>query len=338
MPINKGGLIRRQILDGCLSSNHNYTLLELMDRCNEALCEHGFKTVSSENTIRTDLQQLQEQYPEASVISIRNGRNIFYKYKNKDFSIYKKPLTDTEILGLTQALSTLSRFEGMPGFEWLEKLIERFKPTINIDTSIGHVVGFDENIDLKGREYFSILLQSIVARQVLLIRYFSYRTQREFTAIIHPYYLKQYNNRWFLFGLNDERRELSNFAFDRIQEITLIPKTYIPNESVDFFEFFDDMIGVSRSIDDTPQEVRLFVAQSQLPYILSKPLHGTQRIIEKNQSGAIISIKVILNYELEQTILGFGETVKVLSPNSLAQQISNRIHSANAQYELAQKD
>ncbi|MEY8685788.1 helix-turn-helix transcriptional regulator [Bacteroides sp. AN502(2024)] len=333
MQINKGGLIRRQVLDGCLSSNGNYTLLALMDKCNEALREHGLKTVSSENTIRTDLQQIQEQYPEASVISIRNGRNIFYRYKNKDFSIYKKPLTDTEILGLTQALSTLSRFEGMPGFEWLEKLIERFKPIINIDTSVGHVVSFDENIDLKGREYFSILLQSIVSRQVLLIRYFSYRTQHEFTAIIHPYYLKQYNNRWFLFGLNDERREISNLAFDRIREITPIPKTYITNESVDFFEFFDNMIGVSRSIGDTPQEVRLFVSQSQLPYILSKPLHGTQRIVEKNQFGAIISIKVILNYELEQMILGFGETVKVLSPNSLVHKICERLHSASAFYQ-----
>lgn len=332
MPTNKGALIRRQVLDGCLSSNRNYTLLDLMSQCNIALRQHGYKEVSSENTIRTDLREMKMQYPGAEVVSMRKGRNILYRYKNKDFSIYKKPLTDTEILGLTQALSTLSRFDGMPGFEWLDKLIERLKPSLNIDMTLGHIVGFDENIDYRGRDFFSVLLQAIVAKQVLLIRYFSYKKQQEKSVIIHPYYLRQYNNRWFLFGLNDDSRLIDNLAFDRIQEITAIIKTYIPNEALDFFEFFDDMIGVSRKLEDTPEEVRLFVSNQQLPYVLSKPLHGTQRIIERNESGAIISIKVILNFELEQTILSFGENIKVLNPEYLVRKITDRIKMMSAMY------
>ena len=332
MPTNKGALIRRQVLDGCLSSNRNYTLLDLMAQCNIVLREHGFKEVSSENTIRTDLREIKRQYPGAEVVSMRKGRNILYRYKNKDFSIYKKPLTDTEILGLTQALSTLSRFDGMPGFEWLDKLIERLKPSLNIDMTLGHIVGFDENLDYSGRDFFSVLLQAIVAKQVLLIRYFSYKKQQEKPIIIHPYYLRQYNNRWFLFGLNDDSKRIDNLAFDRIQEITPIIKTYIPNDTLDFFEFFDDMIGVSRKLEDTPEEVHLFVSNQQLPYILSKPLHGTQRIIEKNESGAIISIKVILNFELEQTILSFGENIKVLYPEYLVRKIADRIKAMCALY------
>ena len=332
MPTNKGALIRRQVLDGCLSSNRNYTLLDLMAQCNIVLREHGFKEVSSENTIRADLDDIQRQYPGAEIVSIRKGRNILYRYKNKAFSIYKKPLTDTEILGLTQALSTLSRFDGMPGFEWLEKLIERLKPSLNIDMSLGHIVGFDENLDYRGRDFFSVLLQAIVAKQVLLIRYFSYKKQQEKSVIIHPYYLRQYNTRWFLFGLNDDNKLIDNLAFDRIREITPIIKTYIPNETLDFFEFFDDMIGVSRKLEDTSEEVRLFVSNQQLPYILSKPLHGTQRIIEKNESGAIISIKVILNFELEQTILSFGENLKVLYPQYLVRKIADRIKAMSGLY------
>lgn len=332
MPTNKGALIRRQVLDGCLSSNRNYTLLDLMAQCNIVLREHGFKEVSSENTIRTDLREMKRQYPGAEVVSMRKGRNILYRYKNKDFSIYKKPLTDTEILGLTQALSALSRFDGMPGFEWLDKLIERLKPSLNIDMTLGHIVGFDENIDYRGRDFFSVLLQAIVAKQVLLIRYFSYKKQQENPIIIHPYYMRQYNNRWFLFGLNDDSKRIDNLAFDRIQEITPIIKTYIPNETLDFFEFFDDMIGVSRKPEDTPEEVRLSVSNQQLPYVLSKPLHGTQRIIERSESGAIISIRVILNFELEQTILSFGENIKVLYPERLVRKIADRVKAMRALY------
>lgn len=332
MPTNKGALIRRQVLDGCLSSNRNYSLLDLMESCNEALREHGFKPVTSENTIRTDLREMGYQYPEAEIVSVRRGRNIYYRYKNRDFSIYKIPLSNNEIVGLTQALTLLSRFEGMPGSEWLDALIERFKPSINIDTSVKHVVGFDENIDLRGREHFATLLQAIVSKQVLLIRYTSYRNPQEFNTIIHPYYIKQYNNRWFLFGLNDELNKLTNIAFDRIMEITSIPKTYVPNTSIDFFEFFDDMVGVSRSIEDTPEEVQLFVSKSQTPYILSKPIHGSQRIIERTSAGTIIALNLIINYELEQIILSFGDNVKVLSPTSLAERIKTRLNAASNFY------
>ena len=39
---------------------------------------------------------------------------------------------------------------------------------------------------------------------------------KEIDFIIHPYYLKQFNNRWFLFGLNDQYKTISNLALDRI--------------------------------------------------------------------------------------------------------------------------
>lgn len=335
MPTNKGALIRRQVLDRCLSSrSRSYSVLELMEECNKVLVEHGFKTVSSENTIRTDMDEIQYQYaPQAEIRQLRKGRNIYYHYSDRDFSIYKIPLSDNEILGLAQALSVLSRFDGMPGFEWLDGLVNRFKPQLNIDLSVAHVVGFDENLDLKGREYFAPLLEATVGQQVILIRYCGYRSHQEFSAIVHPYYLKQYNNRWFLLGWNEEREILSTFAFDRILEITTIPKKFKPNTSIDFFEFFDDMIGVSRSIEDTPEEVRLFISNKQLPYILSKPLHGTQRVIEYLDDGAVISIKVILNFELEQTILGLGKSVKVLSPNVLVDRIRQNISETNKFYQ-----
>ena len=336
MPTNKGALIRRQVLDSCLSSKRSYTLHELMEKCNDVLQMRGFKLVSSENTIRTDIQEIEAQYPQGEVVAIRKGRHIFYHYKNKDFSIYKIPLTHDEFLGLTQALSILSKFDGMPGYEWLDSLIDRFKPSINIDTSVKHIVGFDDNIDLKGREYFAPLLQAIVNKQVLLIRYCGYRNPQEIRTIIHPYYIKQYNNRWFLLGLNDELQQLTTFAFDRILEITPIPKTYIPNSDIDFFEFFDDMIGVSRSPKDEIQEVRLLVDNLQLPYILSKPIHGTQQIIEKNENETIIGIKVILNIELEQTILSFGEHVKVLYPECLMNKIAKRIADCLNNYQYTQ--
>lgn len=236
-------------------------------------------------------------------------------------------------MGLTQALAVLNRFEGMPGQEWLDKMLERFSHSVSIDASVSRVVSFDTNTDLKGRGYFAALLQAIVRKQVLIVRYCSYHSSTEIKAIIHPYYLKQYNSRWFLLGWNEGLKCLTNFAFDRILEITTIPKQYIQNDKFDFNKFFSEMVGVSRTVDDVPQPVTLWVSKLQLPYILSKPLHHSQQIIENCNDGAIIQIDVIPNFELEQQILSLAEHVKVLSPSALQERIKNRITSARKNYE-----
>ncbi|MCH5220702.1 MAG: WYL domain-containing protein [Muribaculaceae bacterium] len=333
MPTNKGALVRRQVLDGCLSSRQEYTLRQLMEKCNDVLRDKGFKLVTSENTIHTDMFEMEAQYPQAEIISYKKGRNVFYRYKDKGFSIYKLPLTNEEILGLTQALSVLSRFDGMPGYEWLDNIVERFKPYINIDSNVKNLVSFDENIQLKGREHFSRLLNAIATKEVLLIRYSGYNNPQEIKAIIHPYFIKEYNNRWFLFAYNEEADKISNFAFDRILELTSIPKNFIENTTTDFNHFFDDMIGVSRNEGDVPQEIHLFISQAQLPYILSKPLHISQKIIDKTPEGAVISIKVIFNFELEQKILSLGENVIILKPNELREKIKYRIFEMTKKYQ-----
>lgn len=333
MPTNKGALIRRQVLDTCLSGSRNCSLSELLSACNDALRERGLKEVTSENTILSDIRAINNQYGTNTIVAVRNGRNITYRYKDVRFSIYNMPLSHSEIIGLTQAISVLSRFDGMPEYEWLDGLISRFLPSQTSNESIKHIVGFDDNFDLRGRELFSPLLEAIVAKQVLLIRYQGYHNRQEFSAIMHPYYIKQYNNRWFLLGWNEERETITTFAFDRILDFTSIIRKYRPNSDIDFFEFFDDMIGVSRKLDDKPEEVRIFIVDSQLPYILSKPLHGTQRIIERTNDGAVLSIKVILNFELEQTILSLGEKAKVLYPTHFANKIVARIKEMARQYE-----
>lgn len=336
MPTNKGALIRRQVIDKCLSGHRYYSIAEIMERCNARLEEQGFRKVTSENTIRSDIYELEAQYPEAAVAQRRDGRNLSYHYRNDNFSIYHLPLSDDEMIGLTQALSIINRFEGMPAQEWLSNMIKRYAPALKIDESISKSVGFDDNKSLKGREHYTKLLQAIVGKQVLLIRYCGYNNPKETKSIIHPYYLKQFNNRWFLLGFNEELQCLTNFALDRILEITQIPKKYVPNVQYDFDAYFGEMIGVSRGIDDKSETIRLWISRKQLPYILSKPIHTSQNVIEFCDNGAIVELSLIINYELEQLILSLGENVKVLLPSDFATQIKQRISDSLKNYQYAQ--
>lgn len=126
-----------------------------------------------------------------------------------------------------------------------------------------------------------------------------------------------------MFGLN-ESGQISNLAIDRILTIAPTKIPYIPNDEIDFEEYFDDIVGVSLGNPEEPVEkVLIRFDTDRWPYVESKPLHHSQ----KNKGDNTIEISVRINNELITQILSFGSQAEVLAPLSLRQQIKE-IHLA----------
>ena len=333
MPKTKSAELRIKVIDACLSDRkRQYSTAKIFERCNEELLKRDFVPITAMNSIRDDMDQIQRIYPGADIESYREGRNIYYRYADPDFSIFKTPMKPDEIIQLTQTLWLLRRFKGMPQFDWVDEIAERFGASLKLDESSDEIVGFDENLDLEGLDNFTPLFNAIVDKQPLKLTYQSFRMDCEETIIVHPYYMKQYNKRWFLIAWNDEYNFMANYAFDRIKGIADANVAYKPTD-VDFFDYFDEMIGVSKDTRTEPQIVKLWVSPAQWPYIKTKPLHGaTQHLVSQDEQGAVITIEVYLNYELEQLLLSFGEKVKVLEPMELKERIKQRLTEAAKNY------
>ena len=329
MPNTKCALIRQKVIDRCLSSDRGYSILELMERCNKALEDRGFLPVSSMNTIRADMAEIEEQHVDPKVPQLivmrRSGRNKYYSYYRKGFSIYHLPMKDSEVAGLAQIISLLSRFEGMPQFEWVNEMMERFKYSLGIEENPGSVVGFDDNPDLEGRNYFSTLFTAIFRKRPLEITYHSFRQDKDEVQIVHPYYLKQYNKRWFLFGWNESADRLSSYAFDRIVEIKKVQNPFIEHPEIDMQKYFDDIIGVSRYPTSKVEPVRISVMKQSWPYVQTKPIHSSQHVVEETDDSVIIEINVIRNYELEQQLMSYANEITVLSPIDLRDKLKEKI-------------
>jgi predicted DNA-binding transcriptional regulator YafY len=182
-------------------------------------------------------------------------------------------------------------------------------------------VEFDQNVYLKGLEFFGDLFNYIQNKRVLNIKYQSFKLPKPIKYLIHPYFLKQYNGRWFLLGYTEEHGSITNLALDRIEEIKDTDDKYIENKAVDFEEYFEDVIGVTVQKDENPQKIRLFIEKDRWPYIKSKPLHGSQKIKSENEKGAVIEIEVQINNELVTLIFSYGESIEVLSPEELKTKI-----------------
>ena len=154
--------------------------------------------------------------------------------------------------------------------------------------------------------------------------------------VVSPYYLKQSGLRWYLLAAYKGNPNVYTFALDRIVSVEFIDcETYEPTD-VDYEHYFDNIVGVTDYTNRPVEHVEIWVGASELPYILSKPLHHTQMIVSQDDKGAIISIDVKLNYELEQTILSYGEGIEVMKPVELREKLNRRIQKLQSIYKTSE--
>ena len=122
MPISRNELLRQRVIDRYLSKGA-YSTEELKNACNRALESRGEATVQSLNTIRADMRAIEFNYGvDANIKKVQDGHFVKYTYEKEGFSIFVIPLTDSELVKITQTISILSRFKGMPQFNWMNML------------------------------------------------------------------------------------------------------------------------------------------------------------------------------------------------------------------------
>jgi predicted DNA-binding transcriptional regulator YafY len=305
-----------------------------MEKCNIALENAGYDSVSSKNTILSDLEGIERDFPEASIKKNKVGRYVSYEYEDKSFSIYKIPLDDDGMAKLAQTIAILSRFEGLPNFEWVDEMIDHFRSSLNIPSTKETIVLFDENYYLRNRQLFSPLFSAIASEQALHIVYEPYG-KSAITYDFHPYFLKQYNNRWFLLGCVEGYNTLTNFPFDRIKSIEPANIHYRPNTQFDFNELFEDVVGVSL-LFDKPEEILLSVSPQTFEYIVTKPINPTQKPYTDENGNHFVKANVVINRELTQLILSYGAAVTVLKPQRLVDAIMQELQDSLKKYQCVQ--
>ena len=329
MATNKNAQLRYKALDQCFSNFYKKFYIDnLIEFCSNVLSEHYAKSMSvSRRQIFDDIDFMRSNAGyDAPIESIKDGKKVYYRYADSEFSILKKPLNPAELEKLNEALETLSRMNNLPGFDWVNSLQTKLKSGLNLDNNNRQIISFEENEFLKGIEFLNPLYQYIIQKQCLEIYYKSFKSEKGETIVISPYYLKQYNNRWFLFGWNHHFGNLQNLALDRVQKMEISKEKWVENET-DFDEYFEDIVGVTNNENEEVQKIKIQLSENIIPYIASKPLHGSQKI-----SGNILSLELKLNYELESLILSYGENFKVLEPRNLVEKMKERVQKMNNFY------
>ena len=340
MPANKNALIRYKTIDNCLRNHYRrWTLDDLVDACSDALYEmEGITKGVSVRTVQSDIQMMRsDKLGYNAPIEVYDHK--YYRYADRDYSIFNMPLSATDYEALQEAVDMLRQLEEFDQFSEMADVVSRLQDKLAI-TRNGRkpIVHFDNVPDLKGLKLLNPLYNYIAHRQTLRIEYQSFNARRSNVYIMFPHLLKEFRNRWFLFASKINRFGkivLYNLALDRI--INIEPEYDVSYQDNPFFNsetFFDDVIGVSKNIGNKPTTITIWASREQSKYIKTKPLHRSQKQIgNRNDDGScIFQIEVVLNFELYSVLMSYGPGLKVLSPPNVVAYMRDHLRQAADAY------
>lgn len=335
MAQNKNALIRYRTIDKCLQNRYRtWTLDDLIEACSDALYEYeGRDVYVSKRTVQLDLQLMRsDKLGYNAPIEVYDKK--FYRYADADFTITDIPLNENDMHVLSETVEMLKQFKDFSLFAELGGIIQRLEDKIYTEkTHQPAIIHLDKNDQLRGLEHLDTLYQAILKKMVLKLRYQSFKAKDSLVIVFHPFILKEYNNRWFLVGKKNRRSEVMTLALDRIISIDYDTKLEYINEAFDGDVFYKNTIGVTVLDERFVDQILIRVDEKNAPYVITKPLHHSQRVIETSADGSIvIALSVHQNFELERLIMGFGESMHVLKPLSLKRRIHEKFQDGLDRY------
>lgn len=336
MPVNRNALIRYKTIDTCLRNPYRrWTLDDLVDACSDALYEYeGIDKGISRRTVQMDIQMMRSEklgYNAPIVVY----ENKYYKYEDPGYSITQTPLKEQDLKKMSEAVEVLRQFKGFSYFEDIGEIVNRLEDHVtSARLKTVPVIDFEKNDSLQGLAYLDTIYKAIVEKHPLQMNYCSFKSRVAHQFIFYPYLLKEYRNRWFVYGVKKGSKVLLNLALDRIHTLEVLPdEKFVENTFFDPATFFDDLVGVTKNTGHKAQKVRFRVMPEEVPYVRTKPIHRSQCVVEELPDGSVVfEIEVVINPELKREIFGYVDGIQVLSPPSLVQFMKDKLQRAAERY------
>lgn len=332
MPVSKNAAFRYRIIDSCLRNPRKRypSVSDLQEMISEAL---NLDSIISESSIHKDLKAMRDFYKAPIMYhTVEKG----YYYEDDNFSINAFPLTADEIQVLDISSSFLRQIKYSGYFQQFEAAIDKIISGFRLSRIPGYehtrIIATEEPLTDKGALWLEILYECILQKQVLKVAYQRFNSNETKEHLLSAYVLKEYRNRWYVVGYSDLAQAVITLALDRIVSIEVMEKKKYKKTDFNEDEYFKYGFGVTVYQNAVPEKVELLFDASVAGYIQTKPLHQSQEILNSDEEGLTIEMTCHLTPELEMTLLGYGENVKVLKPLVLVERLKNRIEAMGYLY------
>jgi predicted DNA-binding transcriptional regulator YafY len=339
MKITTSQLARYRVIDECLSNDshipstsNSYKHIGLwpIKDLQKAIFEKlDLVDGVSERTVKEDIKRMRESDDLAYYAPISNERGVGYYYSDPNFQITNNPLTGYDLTFLNEIVNMLKQFKGFKYFEDVDSLIYRIEE--NVNRSEYNYIEFDTRPDASGLEHIEKIKDAIHSKTVLAIDYQPF--DKDLLQLhIHPYLLKEYNHRWFVYCYTNQYKGRGVYALDRIKQISKTKLTY-KNASIKIIKnYFKDIIGVTNMADRKVENIIIRLTNFRAKYMISKPSHHSQKVIKQTDTYTWFSFNLKVNNELIAFLLNYGSDLVVEEPQCLAKQIKDILQTSLKAY------
>ena len=325
MPRNQEVIRQWKLLHALESARHGAAI--------DALAEQLEVTT---RTIRRDLAALQEAgfalYDERD----DNGR-VRWRIDGQVLHGLEPGFTLAEICALYLSRNMLEAVAGTPfqrdltnAFARLEKMLSpRMRQFLDRLPSVlaakpgPRARGGESSPDIVAR-----LLEATLHYRATTMRYHSVSSARVKDYLVHPYRLAFAEGGLYLLAYVPEYKAVRTFAVGRIASVSLEKQTFTPKQQVG-----DDVFANSLGVNTGPAErVELEFEPQIAPYVRARVWHASQQLRDDAGGRLKVTLDVCHDWALRSWILSWGPFVRVVSPASLAGEVTSDLRAAGAHY------
>lgn len=332
MPTNLDALLRYHTIDYCLQNHYRkWNWEDLAEACADYFTEvspRASRNIPSKRTIQQDIKIMRSG--DLGYYAPIENANGYYFYTDKNYSIKNATLSKTDLENISVAANVLGQYKGFDFFEDLSGVFGKFESRLQLQLNqhLQENIAFEKAPQVKGTEFLKPLLANINEKQVIAITYQKFGDNENKQHIIHPYLLKEYQDRWYVLGWHPQVKSIKTFALDRIENITFLPnETYIPNSFFKHDHYFNDTIGITYT-GDAPEKIIMEIDADFAPYLITKPLHHSQQLLSSNAQVFTFSYYLTINQELENMLMCYANHINVVEPKTLKISLIEKIKKA----------
>jgi len=256
---------------------------------------------------------------DAPIERVGKGKATKYVYTSFSDDLFKSKVSKDEVFSLEIAFELLNGLSEFPLSNDLNKLLNKLRETLSFDENqSSEIIQFERSSQVYSKELFLDLFDCIKNQTAIVIDYKGFNFENTIQKIIHPYLLKQFNQRWFLIGYNDKEKRIENLPLDRILKIKPSSLVYSRIDIFDSNLWFDDLFGVTKMGEK--QKVILKFDSNRYNYFITKPFLPFKEIKVLENSDVIIEMNGYINREVQAEILSYGKDIEILEPIELRNQ------------------
>jgi hypothetical protein len=186
-----------------------------------------------------------------------------------------------------------------------------------------------------GEHLLHPIMDAIKDAATVEIAYQRFHEDKPSAYLIDPYFLKLSRRRWYLVGRCHEMKRIYTFSLDRLQDLKRAGERFTMPE-INGADFFANSFGIIWSANDKPAIVKIRVYGEQASYTRSLPLHASQKEITGTRATpgdhADFEYRVLITHDFIQELLSHGETLEVLEPARLRQEMKRHATAMRKYY------